>query len=565
MQEHDDGGANGILRVGCIVENQPQCRWLLDLVQRSKSSGRYSIDLLIVQQPSPSAGSNGNRRATGSRILDGVSRPIAAGCFAVISWLESIVVQTMTGFTGLWRKYPLETIPVPRLEVRPVPEGDGRCHRYVPEDIARIRRFGLDVLVLVDRTRVLAGEVLEVCPYGTLSLERSGEHANLEGPPGFWEVVFRCPSTGFAIQRLGGGAAPGEMLFRGAINTAPLYALNAANVLRKSWFFLHRFLDRLARDRALPCGIEPAPDDRLLHGPPPLGAQARYLYRAFAHLSKRAAQRIAGIRWRWGVAYQFAECWWTADLSRSTIIPNPPRRFFADPCIVNWHGLNVCFVEDYDQRVGRARITAIRIDNDGHQELGVALEEPFHLSYPFVFEADGELYMCPESEQAREIRLYRCVEFPLKWQLHRVLMKEVAAVDTSIFFRQGRWWMLTNIDSAEIGDYRSELHAFHAETFDAQHWLPHAANPVVFDSERARNGGLIRTGDEIYRVFQVQGFDVYGESMGVARIDQLSEQDYAEQTVAAFRPTFLPGIAGVHSLSIEGRLLVLDFVKRQRI
>jgi hypothetical protein len=542
---------NGLLRVGCIVDDQAQSQWLLELVERSKSSGTYSIDLLVVQKP--------KHRAGGA--IPGL---LAAGCFSMLSWLENIVVRAVSGYTRARQTHALEAIPVPRLEVQPACEGDSPCYRYIPEDLARLREHGLDVLLQVDRSGMLVGDVLEACRFGILSLGRSGEHAGLEGPPGFWEVVHRAPSTGFAIQRLAPDSSRGEVLFKGALNTAPLYLLNAVNVQRKAWFFLHRFLERLGRDRALPSVVELGLNSYSRHAAPSLRAQARYLGRTFAHLFERASRRMAGFRWRWSVAYQFTDDWRTADLSRSTVIPNPPGRFFADPCVVNWQGMNVCFVEDYLRSTGRARITAFRIDRDGHEELGVALEEPFHLSYPFVFQANGELYMCPETEQAREIRLYKCTGFPLRWELHRVLMKNVAAVDTSIFHHHGRWWMLTNIDSAEINDYRSELHAFHADSFDSDQWRPHPGNPLVLDSARARNGGLIRSGEEIYRVFQVQGFDVYGESMGVARIDELSEQAYSETAVVAILPDFLPGIAGTHSLSVDGDLLALDFVRRER-
>jgi hypothetical protein len=43
------------------------------------------------------------------------------------------------------------------------------------------------------------------------------------------------------------------------------------------------------------------------------------------------------------------------------------------------------------------------------------LEEPHHLSYPFVFEQDGQIWMIPESGAARNVSLYRAVEFPHRW------------------------------------------------------------------------------------------------------------------------------------------------------
>ena len=53
---------------------------------------------------------------------------------------------------------------------------------------------------------------------------------------------------------------------------------------------------------------------------------------------------------------------------------------------------------------------------------GVALDEPFHLSYPFIFEHEGEVYLIPESNIRREVRLYVARPFPSRFELRRVLL-----------------------------------------------------------------------------------------------------------------------------------------------
>ena len=44
-------------------------------------------------------------------------------------------------------------------------------------------------------------------------------------------------------------------------------------------------------------------------------------------------------------------------------------------------------------------------------------------------------------------------------------MDNVDAADTSIFEKDGRWWMFTNLCSAKIRDHNSELHIFHQLTY----------------------------------------------------------------------------------------------------
>jgi hypothetical protein len=336
---------------------------------------------------------------------------------------------------------------------------------------------------------------------------------------------------------------------------------------------MHRFLEDLGKTRILPQALAQSPYAHQLNTTPPLHVIALYQIKTFIIVTRKLFNRasgsnrstISGKYDRWGVAYMFTENWQSSVLSRSSIIANPPYRFLADPFIFRHGDLDVCFVEDYDFRTNRGKISVFKISGDKYEELGSALDEPFHLSYPFIFTVDNELYMCPETGEIREIRLYKCTEFPLRWSFHKTLIKDVSAVDNNIFFFKDRWWLLTNIDSSEIGECCSELHVFYSDAFDSDAWRPHAKNPVIFDSQRARNGGFFRDGEKLLRVFQRQGFDQYGESMGIAQITDLGTETYHEETVRIIEPHFAPKIIGTHSFSYNNGLLAIDFVKVERI
>ena len=75
--------------------------------------------------------------------------------------------------------------------------------------------------------------------------------------------------------------------------------------------------------------------------------------------------------------------------------------------------------------------------------------------------------MCPETSEMKDIRLYRCLDFPLKWELEKTLIKDVSAVDSNIFEFNEKWWMLTNIDSSDSGEHCSELHLFYSSDLRA--------------------------------------------------------------------------------------------------
>ena len=95
-------------------------------------------------------------------------------------------------------------------------------------------------------------------------------------------------------------------------------------------------------------------------------------------------------------------------------------------------------MEDYFFSDKRGRISAIEIKENGHEFLGVVLEENFHLSFPFVFEDSGNLYMIPETAENQQIRLYECISFPEKWVLktiwHLRSKKEKYSTETKLTY-----------------------------------------------------------------------------------------------------------------------------------
>lgn len=52
--------------------------------------------------------------------------------------------------------------------------------------------------------------------------------------------------------------------------------------------------------------------------------------------------------------------------------------------------------------------------------LGVVLTEDWHLSYPFVFEHEGDIFMMPEGSRSGQLKLYRAVDFPNEWEVEQV-------------------------------------------------------------------------------------------------------------------------------------------------
>src|SRR5262245_3446476 len=104
--------------------------------------------------------------------------------------------------------------------------------------------------------------------------------------------------------------------------------------------------------------------------------------------------------------------------ARWNVLPSKGSGFAADPFPVGWNGRHFIFFEHFDYRYGKGTIFAQEFSTSGLLgEPFQILEEPWHLSYPFVFKHEGHLFMLPEASSSRRVSLYRCVDFPAKWEL----------------------------------------------------------------------------------------------------------------------------------------------------
>ncbi|WP_418605212.1 hypothetical protein [Georgenia sp. SUBG003] len=418
--------------------------------------------------------------------------------------------------------------------------------------------LGLDVLVTGDGARI-RGPAVDAPRLGTFAVQHETDRA---GPPGFWEVLHGRASTGYSIRRLLGDG--GSVVVRRGYTWTALFAqLNHAIVMHRGYHHLQLLLKDLARGEPAETCAEAARDE--IRGAPSSADRAttadslRYAGRVAGTVTPKLIDKALG-RPRWNVAWVRGS-WRGVGTAHVTELPRRRGHFYADPFVLARDGRHYLFTEDYSRRAGRGRIFVHEIADGCSREVGVALAEPFHLSFPYLFEHAGHHYMVPESAQARSIRIYRCARFPLGWELVSVAMSGVDAVDTMIFPFGGRWWLLTSIAPPGTGDYSAELFAFHADSPLSEAWEPHAGNPLVLDPTRARNGGILLEDGEVYRVSQRHGFGTYGAGVAVNRIVELTPTSFVEEPVTGISPNDALRVQRTHQLHTDGEYTVFDYVR----
>ncbi len=548
------------LRVGIILDDCKQPEFIWDFINKSKLGKYFSIELLVIQKKNVKENSLFNKLFSHLK-RKGLKSLIRRISFSLIEVLEKTIFKSNKELTNFYKKYDLKKINIKKLSVYPNISKSGFIYKYSKNDLEKIQDENLDVLVR-GGSGILRGDILTLCKYGIISFHHGNNDINRGGPPGFWEVYNKEPSTGFIIQKLKNELDGGDVLFKGEIMTSSIYSINMARLITKANIFLFKILEKIGKNNSLPQIYPVSPYDRLLYRIPSTTVQIRYILKTLTHNLKKILRKIFNKSYRWGVGYQFTDDWQNAVLWKSKIIDNPRGHFLADPFVIFKKNKYICFVENYSFKAKKGHISAYEINKNGYLYLGDALKEDFHLSYPYLFEHNDSLFMCPETSKNNDIRIYKCVEFPLSWKLHKILIKNIDACDTNIFFHQKKWWIMTNVDSSNIGDHNSELHIYYSDSLDSQEWIPHPANPIIFDSNKARNGGLLKKNGDLYRVFQVQDWDFYGKSIGIAKIETLTEKNYSEKIIHEVQPRFFENIDGIHTYNFDEGLLTFDFIKK---
>ncbi len=289
---------------------------------------------------------------------------------------------------------------------------------------------------------------------------------------------------------------------------------------------------------------------------------AAYVLRGLAGAIARRIYRLCCYAPHWHVGWRYTDdqgVWTSKDLSGPpwAVLADPGHRFYADPFPITWQGRTFVFFEELDHRVGKGTISAIEFGEAGPKGPALpVLEEPWHLSYPFMIEHDGELWMIPESSEHRDVALYRCVAFPDRWERHATLLSDIELGDATIV-RHGGTLYLFGATRDGGGGYSDTLSIFHARHLFGP-WLPHAANPVMVDRAAARPAGhFVTIGGRLWRPVQ-DCTDGYGAALGLAEIGDLSPDTFSQTVRHTLRPgNRWPG-RKLHTLNRCGRLEVID-------
>ncbi|MBP7337719.1 formyl transferase [Niveispirillum sp.] len=266
--------------------------------------------------------------------------------------------------------------------------------------------------------------------------------------------------------------------------------------------------------------------------------------------------------WRCGLIARPLEAVMAEGMAGAKVhwLPEEPRfRFLADPFA--WRGADHLhlFAEVYDYATRHGTIELLTLDERFQvRERRPCLAEPWHLSYPVVFEADGAVWMLPEAHRSGALYLYRMSAGPHDWVRETEIRLDCVPVDATPLYHGGRWWLFyspADSKATKVG----HLHVAWAERITGP-WFPHPGNPVRIDRSSARPGGTaLAIGNRILLPTQ-DCTRTYGGAIRPLWIDRLDETGFAATPAP---PLDMPASVGhyrdgMHTLSGGGGVTLID-------
>lgn len=534
--------SKGKLSVGILIQDKRVSEWEFHFVEKIHGSSFCNVRIILLQE-----------KQAGPIRFSEAKRPFLFTLFRNYKRHNIMNDALKSSDTEL------ESLKLPFQPLRYRKQGDSQI--LDEKDLEIVEAFNFDVIVNFAAPAKIPEKLFSLPCHGLWSYKTF--NANAAVPKGFWESLLNYTTVDIVLYRLDKDPRKISIIHRSASSKFLSVWEHVNRIHWKKVNFLFNKLEQLYRNGELfyekpdNIKIDKSREKRINRKPTNINLilpLARYF---FSRMTKNWYKKF--FIERWVLLYSFNSNGKFDFSDYKKIIP-PRNTFWADPFVVYENDKYYIFFESCptdSNFIGT--ICCMELDENGNYTPPVTiLEKPYHLSYPFVFQWDGDYYMIPETYQDKNIQLYKCTDFPYQWEFEYNLMDDIIASDVTIFFMNDRWWLFTVIQNdRRIFDW-TELYIFYADSPVSKEWTPHALNPVISNVQSARPAGKIfRNNGSFFRPSQDCSAR-YGYGVRINQILKLTPQEYQEKEVTFLEPNWDKKIKAIHTYNQEKKLTVID-------
>ena len=440
------------------------------------------------------------------------------------------------------------------------PNRKGFLDIFSKEDSKNIKGFDLDI-ILRHEFNIIRGDILSSSKYGIWSFHHADNDVIRGGPPGFWEIILKKSNIGITLQELTPELDGGLVIDKAFTNISYSYIKNRHQILEDSVSLLFKSLKKIKNKEYEP--IKSKTYSNILYKAPDLFITLKYIinfYKIyFATLIRKIESRVFSKRFnRWSMFIgkgNFLE----STLFKLKPVKVPKDEFWADPFLFSYEDEYYVFFENYSYVSKKGKISCGKVQKNKIVDVIDVLNLDYHLSYPFIFKEGNEIFMMPESSENKRLEIYRCINFPNKWELYSTAFEGEIICDAHFFNdEKNQKWLFLN-KSTQTSSVDLELFIYKVDSIKLNEIISHKQNPVLIDSRTARNAGeIFKYNNEIFRPSQFNGEGIYGRGLNVNRILKLTQEEYVEENILRVMPNFHKDLVGVHHLHQKENIFIID-------
>jgi hypothetical protein len=466
-----------IIRFGVMCKGRRFKQWQANAIKTLLENKQIECHLLIIDSRI-----SADKTVQSSNVL----RP-----FKTLFILLSDLFQSFMFFTG--KKFQsnkqVDMVPIftntPEVACQIIKKG--KFSEYFKDsDISEIKKYKLD-FILRFGFGIIKGDIFNAAKYGVWSFHLDDEQKFRGTPPCFWEIYNNDKVTGAILQRLTDKLDGGIILRKGYLKTKYSYPENKDQVCSECYRWPAQVCADLLSGNAGYLNDEPSTTKAPIYHVPTNFQLIKFLFKSNLRKIHEIIRNHSFVDyWNIGVVSAPIHSFLEKDFYPPVKwFPKLPKKiFFADPfMLVDGNKLHI-FFEEYPYKELKGKIAYICYENGQFSGPETVLDEPFHLSYPYILKIDGDIYMIPQN-RTDKVMMYKAIDFPLKWEKRHVLIDNFPGVDSTPFNYEGVWWMFT---SARNDGKNHNLKIYYADDIFGE-WHAHPQNPIKTDVRSARSAG----------------------------------------------------------------------------
>ena len=245
--------------------------------------------------------------------------------------------------------------------------------------------------------------------------------------------------------------------------------------------------------------------------------------------------------------------------AKFTVIKDSYRYWTADPFLFKKEEKYYLFFEMFDRLKRKGLLGCREISENGFGKMRIIYECRNHLSYPYIFEYDDDIFIIPECEQSGELFLLKCVKFPTEWKKEKVLINQRLVDTTPITFEGVNYFISEIVDDKKVFDRVDLFYEENGSFFECK------SNPAKVDLNSARcagkvfkyNSSLVRPSQDCSRF--------YGEKLNFNRITKISKDEYREEIIKSVSVNDIKtdgnnNFIGIHTYNRIDNIEVIDLM-----